>query len=56
MTSFVQNCNLLTTANEHNFFHFHFKNIIIEILSNCPTIIIGDFNIHISMLTKTIQQ
>jgi hypothetical protein len=53
MTSFIHNCNLQTTTNEHNFFHFHFKNIVIKIPTNYPTIIIRDFSIN--MLTNTIE-
>jgi hypothetical protein len=52
-TSFIHNCNLQTTTNEHKFFHFHFKKHTYKILTNYPTIIIKDFNIN--MLTNIIE-
>jgi hypothetical protein len=38
---------------EHNFFHYHFRKIIIEIPTSFPTIVSVDFNINMS--TKTIK-
>jgi len=52
-TNFIHNCNLQTTTNECNFFHFHFMKHNYKILTNSLTIIIGDFNIN--MLTSTIE-
>jgi hypothetical protein len=53
MTSFIHNCNLQTTINERIFFISILENIVTKIPTNCPTIIIKDFNIN--MLTNTIE-
>jgi len=53
LTSFIHNCNLQTTPNEHNFLHFHFKKHSCKNsykLSNH-----NNRNFNINMLTNTIE-
>ncbi len=52
-TSFIHNCNLQTTPNEHKFLHFHLENIITKIPTNYPTN--NNWNFNINMLTNTIE-
>jgi hypothetical protein len=51
--SIANSCNLQIAKNANTTLHFYI-NFFIKMLTNCPTIIIGDFNVN--MLTKHFYQ